>query len=270
MPTVREMFPSKYLSYSDFVPGELVQVTIKAFTLEAAAIRPGAYGMQSSQAVAEASWLIWFHEFAKPMKGRPGRVSKMLSSLNVTRTEDAIGKRVCIYRGFATIGDKQVEGLLVDDRPQNQLPAGGGRQAIADPYVATGTPGVIPIANMDRALATIRASGKSWDHFLGWLKTRSAEAFVLAHGQALDSLPAALHPAIKRYLDEITAPAPAQLPDAMASNAPAPPTIGQPGHPSYQDLGGPSRSVRNVLGSPAQAPATPPQQHDIDENDIPF
>jgi len=201
MPSIRQMFPRRYLSMHDFNPNEQRTVTIKSVELERAVLRPGRFG-QAAQA-SEPKWLIFFHEYPKPMELRPGRGAKFGAALGSENTDDWIGKRVVIYRGFIDVAGEMQEGLLIDTRPAPQLPAGAPPASL----MITTDKRPIPKAAMDRFLNHLKSAGSSWDGFLRWCRLQCPEAIAVAWGVELDQIPAGVLPVMKRFLDSLMQPA---------------------------------------------------------------
>lgn len=213
MPDIKTMFPSKYLSFGDLEIGRNYEGTIKAVTLEQVNVRGGYGGRRggfgADQADAEPSWLLFFHEFQKPIKLKKTRAEKIGIVLGSSNTDHWIGKRLRFYRGAWTNGGQSGEGLMIDDRPfPTPAPAtlpGGSPLVTLDRRA-------IPQEAMDRFFRHLREKGKTWDDFLAWAKNKAPEAYTLTWGVSLDAIPAGVLPAMKAHLDAIAAP-PAEVID---------------------------------------------------------
>lgn len=205
MPEIKSMYPSKYLSFSDLEPNRIYEGTIKAVTLEQVNVRGfKGGGFSNQQSDAEPSWLLYFHEFAKPIKLRRTRAEKIGIVLGSSNTDHWPSKRLRIYHGAWSNGGQSGEGIMIDDRPIPPSPAAaiasGSRLVIASDTRA------IPQAAMDRFVGHLKAKGKTWDDYLRWCKAEVPEAFALAWGVDLASVPAGLLPAMKAYLDSLASP----------------------------------------------------------------
>lgn len=230
MPEIKSMFPSKYLSFSDLEPNRLYEGTIKAVMLEQVNVRGfGGGGFANQQTDAEPSWLLYFHEFAKPIKMRRTRAEKIGVVLGSSNTDHWPGKRLRFYRGVWSNGGKSGEGLMIDDRPTPPSPAA----AIAggSSLVAASDRRPIPKAPMDRFINHLKGHGKTWDDYLHWCKVNVPEAYALAWGVDLASVPAGLLPAMKAYLDSLALPPAQEVIDRetgeITMKAPGPPA-GEP------------------------------------------
>lgn len=239
MPDIKSMFPSKYLSFGDLEPNRLYEGTIKAITLEQLNVRGynrgGGFGTQQTD--AEPSWLLYFHEFPKPIKLKKTRAEKIGIVLGSSNTDQWVGKRLRFYRGAWSNGGQSGEGLMIDDRPSPPTPA---------PSLAGGSPLVIlsdrrpiPKAAMDRFLVYLKERGKTWDDFLHWCKSHAPDGYTLAWGVELSSIPAGVLPAMKVFLDQLTSP---------------------PG----QEV------VDRTTGEVVSAPSAPLANESVPDDDIPF
>lgn len=273
MPSVQEMFPSKYLSYRDFAQGQSAVVTIKSVEVErVSAQRGGGWG---GQARAEATWLMFFHELPKPLMLKKNKAEKIAMLLGHHNTDHWVGRRLEIYRGVWSNGGESGEGLMISDRPVPQLAA----PAANAPSLATNPQFVgkrCPRAGVDRFIASIAEKGQNWDTFLKWLKGKDPAVFGLAYGEDFDRIPASAVPYMKAFLDELHGGAAGEVintttgevvnslqqartnyaaaPDA--SRASVPQAAAQPAPKVYQAPQG--------YASPLNAP------EEISEDDIPF
>lgn len=129
MPNVDEMYPSKYLSFRDFMPGDLQVGTIKMVALEAA--RVSNFGGNQGQQAPTPEWILFFNEYSKPLKLRKSRASVIAKLLGTPNTDQWTGKKIGFYRGVITIAGDAVEGLLLDVRlpsPDPSRALGSGPQ----------------------------------------------------------------------------------------------------------------------------------------------
>jgi len=215
MPELKSMFPSKYLSFGDLEAGRMYEGTIKTVLLEQVNVR-GQKGGRFDTQDAEPSWLLYFHEFNKPMQLRKTRAEKISVVLACSNTDHWVGRRLRFYRGVWTNGGKSGEGLMIDDRPMLQ-PAGPALGA-ASQLVITSDTRPIPQAAMSRFLGHLKEHGKSWEDFLRWAKASAPDALPLAWGVELDAVPAGVLPAMKAFLDSLApaaAPPPAPSGDVI-------------------------------------------------------
>lgn len=249
MPRVADMFPGRYLSYKQFAEGESAVVTIRRVELERVVAQPprraGFTGRQQAGAPAPASaepeWIVWFDEFDKPMKLRKSRAGRIELLLGSDNTDDWVGKRIEIYRGWVQIAGENVEGLLISDR----LPALQQAQSRGDElYDASGAGRVLAADVVQRFVAKARSAGGDWDSFIAFMRDRSPYGFAAVHGVGLDSVPASVAPAMRAYIGWLDA-----RPRPTAESRPAAPTL--PGQ-------------RPPVGPP------PDKLGEVREEDIPF
>lgn len=221
MPLIREMFESRFLSFHDMPKNEMVYVTIRGVVPHELKARAGAGGLPqpvegvpAQQPRAELSWLLWFHEFRKPMVLRKNRAAKIAAVLASDNTDDWVGKRIGIYRGVWSNGGEAGEGIMIDDRPVPPIPT---------THQMTGAQGVrrmapIPHSAVQRFVGMIGQHGKTWDDFLRWLKGVDLTAAGACFGQELSAIPGFCLPFMKAYLDHLHAPddgAPDGPPEAL-------------------------------------------------------
>lgn len=205
MPPIRSMFPKKYLSYEDFKPGEVITATIKTVSLSAARVTRSAQPGQAPQ--ADPEWDLWFYEFPKPIRLRKSRAAIIAAVTGEENTDRWEGKRIGFYRGMVPIAGEMVEGIIFDNRPTPQVTA-----ALAGPSSETAllSPGMagrlLPAANVARFHQVCKQHGKNWGAFLNWLRFNCREGFDRIKDQdPADGVDGLVAPAMKRYLDEISA-----------------------------------------------------------------
>jgi len=202
MPSIKEMFPSKYMSFEDFEMNIPHVGTVKHVALEQATARFGGGGYGSSQQqIVEPSWLLYFHEWPKPMKLKKTKAEQISMLLASHKTEDWTGKQVTFYRGVWSNGGQSGEGLMIDTRPVPIV----SRHVTAKPSYAL-TNRMIPMDAVRRFIDTSAGVGKNWDDFLRYLKAKNETAFASTWGVDLEGLDAALVPHMKGFLDIIHNP----------------------------------------------------------------
>lgn len=265
MPSIKEMFPGRFLNYREFSPGEARAVTIAAVQLEQVRLRQGfqgrqGYGNSAPSEPPEPMWLIWFRECAKPMELRKGRASRIAAALNEEDSDKWIGRTIEIYRGIAQVAGENVEGLLISDR----IPLAHHAIASADPYFDPNPKGrYIPHAAVLRFVEQIGTRGERWDGFIGWIRGLSPHAFTAVAGQGLDAIPASVLPAMKEFLLSLGI-APVDQAAARQTQIPAQ-AAAAPQPVSYQP------PMRTAAPHPASAPyQAPGYVEEIQEDDIPF
>ncbi len=286
MPSVREMFPSKFLSFTDLPANQLIYVTIRGVVPYQAQARQGgmpqpANGMPVQAPGVEVAWLLWFHELEKPLYMKSVKANKIATILGSENTDHWTNRRIGIYRGVWSNGGKSGEGLMIDDRP---VPAEVPTKGIqgSKPRMAP-----IPVGHVKRFIAMIGEQGETWDSFLLWLKRVDLAAAGACFGQDLSAIPGFVLPLMKGYIDHLGAPAapPAnQLPervDAATGEVYTPPArasmaarYAMPDEgPAFQEPGTPARQAAPTP-QPAAAPRDPHQpfhgHEPITEDDIPF
>jgi hypothetical protein len=200
MPKVGDMYPSRYISFRDFPRGELQVGTIQA-------VEPDPYERVRPRRIGAAElhdWVVWFHEFAKPMKLPPERLERFARVLGEEDTDKWPGMRIGFFRdAFKGEGDEIVEGLFIDGKlPPKPKAAVLVPSSLLD---ATKAGSVLSAATVDRFLALIGDQGKRWDDFLAWAKRINWDVHDAAAGLALDAIPGSVLPALDAYLKLIGA-----------------------------------------------------------------
>lgn len=221
MPRIGEMYPPKYLSYTDLPPNEMLYVTITGVVLHQATAstqRAGPpqpanqYTRAPHQQGVQTDWLLWFKEFPKPLFLKKSKAAKIATILGTDVTEEWAGRRLGIYRGVWSNGGKAGEGLMIDDRP-----APPASTAIV--HAATGNDpkrlAPIPLHHVERFRGLLAEQGKSWDEFQLWLKRNSADAFAAVYGEPFDAIPGLVLPWMRHYLDALKGPPPAEVIDPI-------------------------------------------------------
>lgn len=207
MPKIGTMFPSKYLQAEDLDRNQITIVTIARVYAQAANQRvPGED--------PEINYMIQFHEFRKPMGLRKLNAKAIADVLGIDDTDHWSGKRIGITPG-SYISFGEVKPCINVDiqkppqlEPQSHRPHSG--------LIRRDLKALLPRFAIDRALEKMHLKEKTWDDFLKWAKAKDAEILRLAFGCDFDSIPAAISPAIKAYLDELHAPVPDLPPPAAA------------------------------------------------------
>jgi hypothetical protein len=203
MPSIKEMFPSRYMSFEDFPAGTTYTGTIKSVVLEQAVARGfGGGGMAGQAQAVEPSWLLYFHEYPKPMKLKKTKAEAIAILVGSSKTEDWVGKRIGFYRGVWQAGGASGEGLMIDSRP---LPPERQITSSAQAEFALMNRR-IPADAIGRFRDTIAGQGQSWDDFLRWLKQKDTSAFAAAWGVEVSEIDAAFLPLMKAFLDFIHNP----------------------------------------------------------------
>ena len=243
MPSIAEMFPSKYLHHTDFPMNEMFVGTIKHVVLEAATARfGGGGGFGGQQQAVEPSWLLYFHEYAKPMKLKKTKAEQIGMLVGSSKTEDWPGKKISFYHGTWVNGGQTGEGLMIDSRP---IPVERQIESKPNGPVFNKTNRRIPADAMKRFMDTIGGFGLNWEDFLKFLKRKNPAAFTETWGVDLSDLDSALLPLMKGYLDLIHNPEETQAKAAVIEQAPKP-------EPAAAAQSGP------LAGKP------------VDDSDIPF
>lgn len=211
MPSITEMFPSKYLHHTDFPMNEMFAGTIKHVVLEAATARfggggGGGFGQQQQM---EPSWLLYFHEYPKPMKLKKTKAEQIALLVGSSKTEDWAGKRISFYHGTWVNGGQTGEGLMIDSRP---LPIERQIEAKPSGPVFNKSNRRIPPDALKRFTDTIAGFGMNWDDFLKFLKRQNEAAFTATWGIDLPDVDSALLPLMKGYLELLHSPAPKHEP----------------------------------------------------------
>ncbi len=235
MPSLHQMFPSKYLQPEDLERGKTTIVTISKVWLAGARVpKPGAD--------PEPEYMIEFAEFRKPAKLKAVFARTVADVLGSDRTEDWIGHRIGIFPIAIVAYGKTMQVIQCD--------------LVRPPAVAAALPGttavvvsrkVLPRAAVDRFVGALAEKGAAWSDFLAWLKKFDRPAHDLVAGCDLDQITEPLVPRMKAYRDAILGGA----------------------TPTQMLAGGPSNTdeiVDTTTGEVTPAPA--PAQ--VDEEDIPF
>lgn len=205
MPRITEMFPRLCMHHTDFAFGEVQYGTIKAvemFSARASFQRP--QSGQRQQAQAQMDWMLFFHEYPKPMRLKPQRAKAIELLLRSDNTDDWIGRRIGFMRGAVPIGNEMVECLIIDMR----LPPAETRTMLgaagASKFLVEGQKGkLLPQAAVDRFVKAVKSKGRTWEDYLEWAKRHEPRVHELVSGCALDAIDAATTPAMKTYLDEL-------------------------------------------------------------------
>lgn len=246
MPSVREMFPSKFLQPEDLEPGKPTVVTIRDVYAEAF--------KRNTSGDAEAEWTIRFAEFRKPMKLKAINARTIADVLGTDRTEDWIDETVGIFPTQVQVHGKLIPVINVDILKPQSRPALTGSKVDKTP---------IGEAAATRFAEHIKRAGGTFDLFLAWLKQNHPDGLALAFGVAIPDLPRALVPAMKEYLDSIAGKT--EVIDAGTGE------VIEPRSPTYHAPDMVPRDPAQIPGvSRGMPPASRPPANSVPDDDIPF
>ncbi|NDC63772.1 MAG: hypothetical protein EBZ59_07285 [Planctomycetia bacterium] len=281
MPSLKSMFPRRFLGHEDIGPaGSRVAVTIRQVYIEQ--IRKG--GGPQSAMPAETEWRILFAEYPKPMGLRASRAKQIAKLLGSENTDDWIGQRIQLRVDWYDAWGEQKLGILVDSElpPPLRGHIGQGRSRVsADPDMRP-----IGQAAADRFLAAIKQLGTSYDAWIRWLKNNVDGGLELAAGVEIPSLPAELLRHMKTFLDSSVQTVPAHPGSGEASAAVRERELVDPVTGEVIDGPGPRTDPTSIAGvqrgvGGLKTPSVEPvatkaaknaqaKTEEVDESDIPF
>lgn len=189
-----QMFPSKYLIADDLQPSGFTLVTIE----EVDWLDVSAY--KDSPDEPDASYLLRFREFRKPMRLNKTNAHIIADVLKSDETNDWIGRQVRIFPTTTSYGGKQFRVIRVDINP------------VAAPRIAASID-IRPIgrANAEKFLAALGERGKRLDDFLAWCKRFQPDIWSRVSGVEPADYPRGAAAAMQDYLRDPSEP-PVELP----------------------------------------------------------
>lgn len=267
MPSLKEMFPSKYLQAEDLQRGRFTLVTIEK-------VYAGAARQTSAGAEPEIKWYLRLREFRKPM-GLWGATARVIAEvLGADRTEQWEGRRINIYPSTYTSFGETKPCIAVDPHPvEAGLPAEASVGAGGGGLVNLHEKRPIPREAVERFLTHCRAVGKGWEDFLRWSKINAPDALALAFGVDFDAVPSGIVPAMKAYLDSLQLPAPGAAAGAGDAAGPGRSVVGQIKEIIDKRTGEVTpapHTPSSVTFTPAAAAAAAASGSSVGDDDIPF
>lgn len=263
MPDIGQLFPSRYLSFQELTPGELHTGTILRVVAEQARATFTFGRAQQPMQQVEASYVLWFQEYPKPLKLRKSRAQVIAALVGSKNTDHWPGHKISFYRGITTIGGEPIEGILIDQTP---VPRGPVLPAAAPAWAFKATGRMIVPEKLNDFRQRIAGLGKTWDDFIGWVRLNDAHAFASIWGQGFDQLDSGIIHTMKRYLDHLAASQ--GPPGATPGAAPPPPVAALPASmPPVANHVFTPPSARSV---PSWGPPAAPISQELDPDDIPF
>lgn len=240
MPSLRDMFPSKYLQSEDLPHGRNTTVTIEK-------VYPGQARANNHGDEPEVKWMIRFREFRKPMTLWQSNAKMIASLLGSEDVDTWRGKQVNIYPSTYTSFGEVKPCINVD-----KFPVEAGRAPVGA-IVPANDGRVVPVAAIERFLGHLKAAGKSWEDFLKWSRGPFPGVVSMAWGMEMGEIPAGVVPAMKAYLDHLVSTKPAELIDKTTGEVISP-------------AAGPTQTPQVSF-----TPTAPPKTKDeISADDIPF
>jgi hypothetical protein len=261
MPSVAEMFPSKFLVAADLPVGqitvvEILGVELSEFSVQQQGGPPGAQRFGRRPTVQAPEWVMWFREYQKPMRFKQVHAHMGAELLGTDDTDEWVHHRIGIFPTKATVGGKAIDVIGIDMiRPGNRRPQ---LAQTAGPVRGTDKRTCDMKAMGQRNAAAFQAAmaeqGATFDDALRWLKANDPVGYELAHGKAIEDLPRGLAAALKGFL-------------AAFTSEPTRPV--EPTNNSIDfNAGLPART--GVAPAAAAEEAEAPKPEPIQEDDIPF
>lgn len=230
MPSWKSVLPSKYLQAEDLPPGgKPVPMTIKQIRVD----KFQASGWQG-QTQVESVLVADLYQSPRPMKLNK-RKCKVLEALSGSdNIEQWANLDILVYGGMEEIYGEMKPAIIIEANPHNlaahkaalgvapaagvlgQLGTFGGQVTTGRALLESQPQKLMPLDAVTRFRDTAASFNKTWDDFLVWVKKTFPGHYELVHGKDFDSIPHAVVPAMKAYLDH------------LAEAAKAPPAPPQP------------------------------------------